>query len=162
MQAQKFNEAQLKNFEQRVRHYCSLLEDFSSSTDGVLVMDELKACCENENVSTFDDLLADNRQVEYNSVPLSGYLMKITSKFDHKLKVSYSNFKYESCVTHPALVKELDDITYARFSCTKTIKGKGVSFMENNAGWHGKAPNDEQYAQAKAEVEAKLAELEGK
>ena len=34
--------------------------------------------------------------------------------------------------------------------------------MENNAGWHGKAPNDEQYEQAKAEVEAKLAELEGK
>ncbi len=30
----------------------------------------------------------------------------------------------------------------------KTVKGKGVSFMENQAGWHGKAPNDEQYAQA--------------
>ena len=44
----------------------------------------------------------------------------------------------------------------------KTVKGKGISFMENDAGWHGKAPNDEQYAQAKAEVEAKLAELEGK
>ena len=44
----------------------------------------------------------------------------------------------------------------------KTTKGKGVSFMENNAGWHGKAPNDEPSAQAKAEVEAKLAELEGK
>ncbi len=44
----------------------------------------------------------------------------------------------------------------------KTVKGKGVSFMENNYGWHGKAPNDEQYEQAKAEVEAKLAELEGK
>ncbi len=44
----------------------------------------------------------------------------------------------------------------------KTVKGKGVSFMENNFGWHGKAPNDEQYEQAKAEVEAKLAELEGK
>lgn len=43
-----------------------------------------------------------------------------------------------------------------------TTKGKGVSFMENNAGWHGKAPNDEQYAQAKAELEAQLAELEGK
>ncbi len=43
-----------------------------------------------------------------------------------------------------------------------TIKGKGVSFMENNYAWHGKAPNDEQYEQAKAEVEAKLAELEGK
>ena len=29
-----------------------------------------------------------------------------------------------------------------------TIKGKGVSFMENNAGWHGKAPNDEEYKTA--------------
>ena len=27
----------------------------------------------------------------------------------------------------------------------KTVKGKGVSFMENQAGWHGKAPNEEQY-----------------
>ena len=43
----------------------------------------------------------------------------------------------------------------------KTTKGKGVSFMENNAGWHGKAPNDEQMAQAQAELEAKIKELEG-
>ena len=43
----------------------------------------------------------------------------------------------------------------------KTVKGKGVSFMENQAGWHGKAPNAAQYAQAKAELEAKIAELEG-
>ncbi len=42
-----------------------------------------------------------------------------------------------------------------------TVKGKGVSFMENNAGWHGKAPNDEQFAQAKAELEAAIKELEG-
>ena len=35
----------------------------------------------------------------------------------------------------------------------KTIKGKGVSFMEDQAGWHGKAPNDEQYAQAMADLE---------
>lgn len=34
----------------------------------------------------------------------------------------------------------------------KTIKGKGVSFMENEAGWHGKAPNDAEYAQAMAEL----------
>ncbi len=44
----------------------------------------------------------------------------------------------------------------------KTVKGKGVSYMENQAGWHGKAPNDEQYAQAKEELEAKIAELEGR
>ena len=42
----------------------------------------------------------------------------------------------------------------------KTTKGKDVSFMENDAGWHGKAPNDAEYAQAMAELKAKLAELE--
>ena len=35
----------------------------------------------------------------------------------------------------------------------KTTKGKGVSFMEDQVGWHGKAPNDEQYAQAMADLE---------
>ena len=43
----------------------------------------------------------------------------------------------------------------------KTIKGRGVSYMENQAGWHGKAPNAEQYAQAKVELEAAIAALEG-
>ena len=43
----------------------------------------------------------------------------------------------------------------------KTVKGKGVSYMENAVGWHGKAPNDELYEIARAELEAHLAELEG-
>ena len=43
----------------------------------------------------------------------------------------------------------------------KTVKGKDVSFMENNAGWHGVAPNDAQYEQAMGELKAKLSELEG-
>ena len=42
----------------------------------------------------------------------------------------------------------------------KTVKGKGVSYMENQAGWHGKAPNDEEYAQAMSELKAQLAEVE--
>ena len=42
----------------------------------------------------------------------------------------------------------------------KSVKGKNVSFMENNAGWHGSAPNEEQYNQAIAELDAKIAELE--
>ncbi|HIV87567.1 MAG TPA: transketolase [Candidatus Pygmaiobacter gallistercoris] len=42
----------------------------------------------------------------------------------------------------------------------KTTKGKGVSFMENQVGWHGKAPNDEQYEIAMSELKAQLAELE--
>ncbi|MDR0821627.1 MAG: transketolase [Oscillospiraceae bacterium] len=41
----------------------------------------------------------------------------------------------------------------------KSVKGKGVSFMENEAGWHGKATNDEQYADAIAELTAKYDEL---
>ena len=44
----------------------------------------------------------------------------------------------------------------------KTLKGKDVSFMENDAGWHGKAPNDAEYAQAMGELKALLNELEGK
>ena len=36
----------------------------------------------------------------------------------------------------------------------KSVKGKGVSFMENQAGWHGKAPNDEEYAKAMEDLEA--------
>lgn len=42
-----------------------------------------------------------------------------------------------------------------------TVKGKGVSFMEHNVGWHGKAPNDEEYAVAMQELRAQLSELEG-
>ena len=38
----------------------------------------------------------------------------------------------------------------------KSVKGKGVSFMENQVGWHGSAPNDEQYAAAVAEIKANM------
>ena len=41
-----------------------------------------------------------------------------------------------------------------------SVKGKGVSFMENNVAWHGTAPNDEQYAVAMADLEKIGAELE--
>ena len=43
----------------------------------------------------------------------------------------------------------------------KTLKGKGVSFMEDKCAWHGTAPNKEQYDAAMAELTAKLQELEG-
>ena len=42
----------------------------------------------------------------------------------------------------------------------QTIKGKGVSFMENQCAWHGTAPNAEQYELAMNELKAALAELE--
>ena len=42
----------------------------------------------------------------------------------------------------------------------KSVKGKGVSFMENNAAWHGSAPNEEQYKQAVSELDEVLSALE--
>lgn len=42
----------------------------------------------------------------------------------------------------------------------KTVKGKGVSFMENQVGWHGKGPNAEEYEQAMQELRAALAAIE--
>ena len=41
----------------------------------------------------------------------------------------------------------------------KTVKGKGVSFMENEAGWHGNAPKEDDYIKAMAELDAVLAEI---
>lgn len=43
----------------------------------------------------------------------------------------------------------------------ESTKGKGVSFMENQVGWHGKAPNQAEYEQAMAQLQAQLKELEG-
>ena len=43
-----------------------------------------------------------------------------------------------------------------------SVKGKGVSYMENNAAWHGAAPKEEEYNQAIKELDAKIAELEAK
>ena len=42
----------------------------------------------------------------------------------------------------------------------KSVKGKGVSFMENKCNWHGSAPNEEQYNQAMDELNKALADLE--
>ena len=61
----------------------------------------------------------------------------------------------EAAFEQARAVKEQPTVLLAR-----TVKGRGVSLMENNAGWHGKAPNAEQYEQAKAELSAQIAELE--
>ena len=44
----------------------------------------------------------------------------------------------------------------------KTVKGKGVSYMEGDPQWHGKAPGEELFLQGEQELKAKIAELEGK
>ncbi|MCI7019388.1 MAG: transketolase [Clostridiales bacterium] len=72
------------------------------------------------------------------------------------ISVNGHDFSQLSC----ALAKAREERKRPTMILMHTIKGKGVSFMENQVGWHGKAPNDEQYAQAKSELEAKVKELE--
>ena len=55
---------------------------------------------------------------------------------------------------------DLDQIDRA-FAEAHTVKGKGVSYMENQCGWHGAAPKQEQYEIAVAEITARIKELEG-
>ncbi len=62
----------------------------------------------------------------------------------------------EKAFAHTETVKDKPSVIIA-----KTVKGKGVSFMENQVGWHGKATNADEYAVAMNELDAKLAELEG-
>ncbi len=61
----------------------------------------------------------------------------------------------EAAFAHAKTVKGKPSVIIA-----KTVKGKGVSYMENQVGWHGKAPNDEQYQLAMRELNAALAGLE--
>ena len=61
----------------------------------------------------------------------------------------------EKAFARAKTVKGKPSLIYA-----ETVKGKGVSYMENAVGWHGKAPNDEQYETAKQELTAALAKLE--
>ena len=61
----------------------------------------------------------------------------------------------EAAFNHAKTVKGKPSVIIA-----KAVKGKGVSFMENQVGWHGKAPNDEQYAAAMQELNTALSELE--
>ena len=75
----------------------------------------------------------------------------------HVIKIDGHNYdEIKAALAEAKTVKGKPTVILA-----KTVKGKGVSFMEDNAGWHGKAPNDEQFATAKAELEAVIKELEG-
>ena len=65
---------------------------------------------------------------------------------------------FEQMETAFAHARETKDRPYA--IVMKTTKGKGVSFMEDQAGWHGKAPNDGEYEQAMNELRQALAEVE--
>ncbi len=106
--------------------------------------------------------------VDNNGLQIDGDISKVMSPYPIVDKLEAFGFHVETIDAH-----NFDQIE-AAFNVARTVKGKptaivmkstkgkGVSFMENNAGWHGKAPNDAEYEQASAELKAALAELEGK
>ena len=79
---------------------------------------------------------------------LKGFRWEVMTIDGHDLEeINYAFEKARECKGKPFAI------------IAKTVKGKGVSFMENESGWHGKAPNKEQFEQALAELEKLGGEL---
>jgi len=103
--------------------------------------------------------------VDNNNLQIDGPIDKVCSPYPIDEKFKAFNFHVINCDAH-----DFDALraAFAEAKATKgmptciiahSLKGKGVSFMENQAGWHGKAPNDEEYAVAMADLEKIGAEL---
>ncbi|MBR6595205.1 MAG: transketolase [Oscillospiraceae bacterium] len=105
--------------------------------------------------------------IDNNGLQIDGDITKVMNPYPYKEKLEGFGFHVEAIDGHDFAQIEaaLNTARTVKGQPTaivmSTVKGKGVSFMENNAGWHGVAPNDAQYAQAMAELNAKMAELEG-
>ena len=89
--------------------------------------------------------------VDNNGLQIDGKIEDVCSPYPIDKKFEAFNFHVINCDGHDfdslrAAFKEARE-TKGMPTCiiTKTVKGKGVSFMENQASWHGTAPNDEQY-----------------
>ena len=105
--------------------------------------------------------------IDNNGLQIDGDIAKVMSPYPIVDKLEAFGFHTQAIDGHDleAIGAALDTAkTIKGRPCAivmKTVKGKGVSFMENNAGWHGVAPNDEQYERAMNELKAQLSELEG-
>ena len=96
--------------------------------------------------------------VDNNNLQIDGPVDKVCSpypidkKFEafnfHVINIDGNNFdEIKSAFDEAKAVKGVPSAIIAH-----TVKGKGVSFMENQVGWHGKAPNDDEYAAAMEEL----------
>ena len=104
--------------------------------------------------------------VDNNGLQIDGNIADVMSPYPIVDKLLAFGFDVQAIDGHDF------DAIEAAFKHARTVKGqpsaivisstkvKGVSYMENQAGWHGKAPNDAEYAQAMSELKAQLAELE--
>ena len=103
--------------------------------------------------------------VDFNNLQIDGSIDEVNSakpidkKFEafnwHTICINGNDFdEIEAALLEAATINKPVAII------ASTVKGKGVSYMENQVSWHGAAPNDELYEQAMNELKAKLAELE--
>lgn len=105
--------------------------------------------------------------VDNNGLQIDGDIAKVMSPYPIVDKLEAFGFHVEAVDGHDfealeAAFRKAKEVKGAPTAIVmSTTKGKGVSFMENNAGWHGKAPNDEEYAKAMDELKALMAEVEG-
>ena len=96
--------------------------------------------------------------VDNNNLQIDGTIEEVMSSYPIDKKFESFGFKVICIDGHN--IQEIKDAfkearnTKGKPTCivAKTIKGKGVSFMENQVGWHGKAPNQEQYEEAMKEI----------
>ena len=97
--------------------------------------------------------------VDNNGLQIDGDIADVCSPYPIDEKFKAFNFHVINVDAHDfdALKKAFDEAKATKGQPTaiiaKSVKGKDVSFMENQAAWHGAAPNDEQYAQAMADLE---------
>ncbi len=104
--------------------------------------------------------------VDYNNLQIDGTIEEVNSAMPIDKK--FEAFNWHTIVLEDgndfdqieAALNEAKTVDKPVAIIAKTVKGKGVSYMENAVGWHGSAPNDELYEQAMTELKAALAELQ--
>ncbi|MBQ7592570.1 MAG: transketolase [Clostridia bacterium] len=100
--------------------------------------------------------------LDLNGLQIDGRITDVMNPTPHDKKFEAFGFNVINADAHD--FESLEKAFAAARACkgrpsviiARSTKGKGVSFMENQVGWHGAAPNDEQYAQAVAEIKASL------
>lgn len=100
--------------------------------------------------------------LDWNGLQIDGPVTEVMNPTPHDTKFAAFGFHVIHTDAHDfdALEAAFHEAKTVRGKPTviiaKSVKGKGVSFMENEVGWHGKAPDDEQYAAAVAEIRAAM------
>lgn len=104
--------------------------------------------------------------VDFNGLQIDGDITKVMSPLpiDEKFKAFGWNVLYIDAHNYEQIISAIEEAKLFKGKPTMilatSIKGKGVSFMEGQASWHGSAPNKEQYEQAVAELDELLKQAE--